>query len=66
MEAKKEIILLRCRCGEPHPIVAKVAPGRWVTACRSCPTHAIGSTEAEARKNWNVEVASNGRARKGN
>lgn len=55
MEAKMES-LQPCRCGASHPVVSKVSPGRWVVGCGSCPTHAIGSTEAEARKNWNVEV----------
>lgn len=56
MENKKEIVLRPCRCGDPHPVEAKIKPGRYIVACRSCPCHAIGSTEAEARKNWNAEV----------
>lgn len=56
MEAKKEIVLMPCRCRDPHPVVAKIKPGVFVVACKSCPTHARGNTEAEARKNWNVEV----------
>lgn len=55
MEEKMEA-LNPCRCGDPHPIVAKIKPGRFIVACNSCPTHALGATEAEARKNWNVEV----------
>lgn len=55
MEAKMES-LQPCRCGDPNPIVAKIQPGRWACACRSCPCHAIGETEAKARANWNVEV----------
>ena len=62
MEDKKETALMPCRCGAPHAIVAKIKPGLWVVACASCPTHARGNTEAEARKAWNVEVSSNGRA----
>ena len=57
METKKETVLMPCRCGDPHPIVAKVSPGRYIVACRSCPTHAIGETETKARENWNTEVA---------
>jgi hypothetical protein len=56
MEDKKETALLRCRCGDPRPVVAKIKPGRYIVACNSCPTHAIGSTEEEAKENWNVEV----------
>lgn len=56
MEAKKEITLEPCRCGDPHPIVAKIKAGLYIVACNSCPTHARGTTEAEARKNWNAEV----------
>jgi hypothetical protein len=57
METKSESISLhRCRCGSAHAIIAKIKPGLVVVACNACPTHARGSTEAEARKNWNLEV----------
>ena len=56
MEDKKEIVLMPCRCTDPHPVVAKIKAGLYIVACRSCPTHARGNTEAEARKAWNAEV----------
>ena len=57
METKKETALMPCRCGDPHPIVAKIKAGVYVVACNSCPTHVRGDTKAEARKNWNEEVS---------
>lgn len=57
METKSEtVLLMRCRCGSPHAIVAKIKPGLYIVACDSCPTHARGETEKKAREAWNVEV----------
>lgn len=65
-EIKKEIVLRPCRCGDQRPIVAKIQPGRWVTACRCCPTRALGGTERDARKNWNKERVKDACTRKRN
>lgn len=55
MDAKMES-LQPCRCGESHLIVSKIKPGLYCVACCSCPCRALGSTEAEARENWNKEA----------
>ena len=45
-----------CSCGDSHLIISKIKPGLYCVACGSCPRRALGSTEAEARKNWNREA----------
>ena len=57
MDAKRES-LERCPgCGSPAAIIVKIKPGLYCVACGSCPCRALGSTEAEARENWNKEAA---------
>ena len=53
-----------CPCGATEVIVIKVRPGVWVCACKGCPNHAYGSTEAEAVKNWEKEMSKNDTVRK--
>lgn len=56
MDEKLENLKPCPRCKAPHPIVAKICPGRWVVACGRCPCRSFGRTEKDAREKWEKEA----------